>query len=328
MITDSYKPSYTWPSSIPFRIFYNSDSVRVFIIENIHHNWEWFKECHQYFKPSDYFFVIGGWYQSPGFVNEAEQIFNMLGLNKKNFFIMYNSEKEKANFAERGFVGDLINQNAWLKENQFKNLNLQKLYNAIYVGRRSAFKRHFLASKVNNLALIAGDNHGNNITEIPSHSYLNPKKLNPNEVMAKINESRCGLILSEVEGACFASSEYLLCGIPVVSTVSLGGRDVWYDDYNSIIVEPNPDAVANAVNEFVKNPRDPEKIIKDHIAKAEVFRRRFVAQFKRMVETRGATNFDANLYFRQNFTPKMRGGFWLDEIISFFKTGQPTESRK
>ena len=47
-----------------------------------------------------------------------------------------------------------------------------------------------------------------------------------------------GGVFSEEEGACWASSEYLLCGLPVVSTHSRGGRDVWYSGHNSLIVEP------------------------------------------------------------------------------------------
>lgn len=49
----------------------------------------------------------------------------------------------------------------------------------------------------------------------------------------KINEiygqSRCGLILSAEEGACFAAMEYLLCGLPVVTTPNIGGRDEFFD---------------------------------------------------------------------------------------------------
>ncbi|MBZ4023547.1 hypothetical protein CKO11_13880 [Rhodobacter sp. TJ_12] len=176
-----------------------------------------------------------------------------------------------------------------------------------------------LAEKVKNLAIIAGDNHGNAIAPVPEHAWLNPHKFTQAEVHQTLNESRCGLLLSAMEGACFSSSEYLLSGIPVVSTPSLGGRDVWYNDYNAIIAEPNPDAVAAAVETFVANPRDPEKIIKMHIEQAEVYRKRFAKVFGDILKRHGDGEVDAHLYFRQNFTPKMRAGMWHDDIVALFK---------
>jgi glycosyltransferase involved in cell wall biosynthesis len=57
-----------------------------------------------------------------------------------------------------------------------------------------------------------------------------------------------GGIFSEKEGACYSSSEYLLCGLPVVSTRSEGGRDEWYNKWNSIICDPIESAVSEAVS--------------------------------------------------------------------------------
>lgn len=315
-----FKPSYTWPGAVPFRLFYESEKIRVFIIENVQHNWNWLSECAEDFRPSDYFMVIGGWYQSESFAQEANLIFNILNLRRKNFYFMFNSKRELANFEPFGFVGEIINQNAWLKEKQFGLLEAQKSFDAIYIGRRTAFKRHMLAEKVRRLAIVAGDNHGNASSPVPPHAWLNPIKLGQQEIKEKINEAHCGLILSAVEGACFSSSEYLLCGIPVVSTQSLGGRDVWYNEYNSIVADDNPDAIAAAVDVFLANPRDPEKIIKMHIDQSEVFRKRFVHAFDDMLKRHGDTAVDPNAYFRMNFTPKMRGGMWHQDIVRLFKT--------
>lgn len=52
--------------------------------------------------------------------------------------------------------------------------------------------------------------------------------LDHDEVTDAIYKSCLGGIFSEHEGACYASTEYLLCGCPVISTPSVGGRDVWY----------------------------------------------------------------------------------------------------
>jgi hypothetical protein len=54
-------------------------------------------------------------------------------------------------------------------------------------------------------------------------------------------------IFSLSEGACFASTQYLLSGLPVVSTKSKGGRDIWYNDENSIICEDNETDCYNCI---------------------------------------------------------------------------------
>jgi glycosyltransferase involved in cell wall biosynthesis len=38
-----------------------------------------------------------------------------------------------------------------------------------------------------------------------------------------------GLCLSTVEGSNYASMEYMLAGLPIVSTPSIGGREVYFD---------------------------------------------------------------------------------------------------
>jgi glycosyltransferase involved in cell wall biosynthesis len=57
-----------------------------------------------------------------------------------------------------------------------------------------------------------------------------------------------------------AAVEYLLCGLPVVSTPSIGGRERVLDPAWSKIVEPTPEAVAGAVAELIARPIDPTRI--------------------------------------------------------------------
>ena len=303
-----YKPSYIWPNpAFPFRVYYDSADVRVFIIENIPHNWQWLSEYRQRIRSSDFFFVYCGWNHSSWFAGQASQALQSLGLGADRFFYLFNSPEEMNAFLDYGFSGDLINHNAWLDENLvMRPTGASKLYDAIYVGRRSAFKRHMLAERVANLAIIAGNNHGNDLAPVPASAYLNPAPLSPDKVCEKINQSNCGLILSEEEGACFASSEYLLCGIPVVSTESKGGRDVWYDEYNSIVCEPDPMQIAEAVAYFKAHPRDPEVIRSNHIEEARKHRLRFIDAFERVLIEHGVRGLDVHRYFYENYFHKMR----------------------
>lgn len=307
-IDESFRPSYLWPNpSFPFRLYYDSSGLRVFIIENIPHNWDWLSKYSSRIAKSDLFFVYCGWNHSDWFAIQARSTLNAIGLPRDQFFYLFNSETERKVFENVGFGGALINHNAWLDENLvMKPLGLSKIYDAIYVGRRSAFKRHMLAGGVPNLAIVAGNNHGNDIAPIPTTTYLNPTPLSPDQVCEKINRSHCGLILSEEEGACFASSEYLLCGIPVVSTHSKGGRDVWYDDYNSIVCDPDPKQIADAVAYFKAHPRDPEVIRANHIEEARKHRLRFIEAFERVLHQHGVRGLDVHRYFYENYYHKMR----------------------
>lgn len=305
----TFKPCYTWPNpAIPFRLYFNDPKCRIFIIENLQHNFLWLLQWKDRFRISDIFFAIIGCHYQPFLVDEASRMFDALSLPRDQFYLLYNDEREESLFSASGFNGEVINQNAWLDESSaMKPLNVAKSYDAVYVARLMELKRHCLSSEIGNLAIVCGDLHG--ATEslyVPPYAYRNQKVLSPHEVCGIINQSRCGLILSEAEGACFVSSEYLLCGIPVVSTKSEGGRDVWYDDYNSLVVEPTPSAVKEAVQYFCENPRDPDKIRSSHIEKARFYRSKFVALLGRILSNRGISYVDPELYFSNRFFDKMR----------------------
>ena len=307
-IAEEFKPCYTWPAkSIPFREYFISDNLKIFIIENIVHNYEWLKTYKDKITTKHFFFVLLGWNHSEFLCKQTSEIFELLKLNKNNFFFLCNSNQELNYLVKFGFNGDVINQNTWLDENLYLIQSTQKIYNALYIARQTKFKRHYLANKIPNLALIAGGiRHGN--TEqivLPSHVYNNSIQLNTTQVIQKINQSHCGLCLSKEEGASFCSSEYLLCGIPVVSTVSEGGRDVWYDSYNSVICEDTEESVAEAVNFFMNNKREPEVIRDTHIALAKQQRTKFI-EVLQQIFSKNEVNINATVYYKNNFINKMR----------------------
>lgn len=303
-----FKPSYLWPNpAFPFREYFTHEKLRIFIIENVPHNWEWLREYSMRIRTSDHFFVYCGWNHTEWFADQASKTLDSLHLDKKRFIYLFNSKHEMEVFTSRGFHGVFVNHNAWIDELLvMKSMPTQKVYDAVYVGRRSAFKRHMLAAKVPNLAIVSGLNHGNDVAPIPDTVYVNSKPLLPDEVCEKINQSYCGLILSAEEGACFASSEYLLCGAPVVSTHSRGGRDAWYDDYNSKVCDPDPDQIADAVAYFKANPRDPELIRANHVQEARRHRLRFIEAFERVLHQHGVRGLDVHRYFYENYFHKMR----------------------
>ena len=58
----------------------------------------------------------------------------------------------------------------------------------------------------------------------------------------------------------YASIEYLLCGVPIVTTPSLGGRHVFFDEENAFVVAPEAHAVATGVDEMVRRTLAPVAI--------------------------------------------------------------------
>jgi glycosyltransferase involved in cell wall biosynthesis len=303
-----FKPCYVWPNSeFPFRIYYADEKCRIFIIENLQHNYLWLKKYRNKIKKNDHFLVLVGCHYHEWLVDEAVKMFASLSLSKEYFHILFNDEREKKIFSSFGFSGELVNQNAFLDENLvMRIIDIPKKYDAIYVARLIELKRHNLCSELGNLALVSGKLHGAiHADYIPKHVYLNERQLSPDEVCIKINEAYCGLILSAFEGASFSSSEYLLCGIPVVSTTSEGGRDVWYNDYNSRIIEPDPEQVKQAVNYFANNPKDPEVIRQQHIEKAKIFRQKFICLIEEILRRCSIDYVDCDKYFNMNFKHKM-----------------------
>lgn len=272
----------------------------------IPHNWEWFAKYHKGFRDTDVFLVTQGWAGELLASNTAE-VFKALDMKKSQFIMICNDQSEVDVYSNIGLPCVLINQNAFLDHDTqvLTQADVTRVYDAIYVGRRSAVKRHMLAAKIERLAIIAGNNHGNNLAPVPDNlAFINNHHLSPKEVMAEVAKAHCGLILSAVEGQCRASSEYLLCGRPVVSTHSKGGRDVWYNEYNSIVCEPDEDAIKDAVDVFVRERRDPRKIRQDHIEMSMMFRGRFIDLLDHLFAEYGV-DLDGQSYFNEQFIHMM-----------------------
>lgn len=191
-----------------------------------------------------------------------------------------NEATEYRRFRSLGLRAMYANHNLMLAENIFQPMpTLPKRFHAVYNAHVWPYKRVGLASKIDSLRLITATEakwHERIIEQRCEHADVNKTPLTPKEVTEALNECYCGLALSAEEGTMRACTEYLLCGLPVVSTPSLGGRDVWFDDYNSIIVEPNPEAVATAVQRLVAEGRDPQRIRAGTLERMQQFRQTMI----------------------------------------------------
>ena len=187
----------------------------------------------------------------------------------------------------RGIDALHVHHNAFIDERKFAIVvGVEKKYRAVHTASLMQFKRHELAWGVQKIAIITYDPNGENTAQQLSGyqnlAYLNVdnagkiEHLPAEQVGAIVNESHCGLILSEIEGANYASTEYLLCGIPLVSTPSLGGREEFYDTRHVKIVEPTAQNVERAVEEWCHHAPPPEQIRESVLNKCRVHRGRLL----------------------------------------------------
>lgn len=190
-----------------------------------------------------------------------------------------------------GLDGLHVHTNAFIDHRIFRPVPQTKRLPAIHVASVEPFKRHRLAWGVEDIGVITYDWRKQqhyaelvgyrrlgyaNFSIVDEHCILGGR-LKPAEVASIVAAARCGLILSAKEGQNNASTEYLLCGIPVVSTPSVGGRDAMFDPAHTRIVEPDPRAVEAAVAEYQADAPDPLEIREAVMRKIRGHRRRFIS---------------------------------------------------
>ncbi len=194
---------------------------------------------------------------------------------RHRMIFLANSEVEHRLMTARGLGSAWVSHNAFVDPTLFRPLpGRPKRFDAVYDARICSFKRHHLATAVENLSLVTArvgryhdEAYARSVRDAFPHAHwvndpLAPdyRSLTGGEINEAINEARVGLCLSAVEGAMFASVQYLLAGLPVVSTASRGGRDAFFDPDYVRIVADDPAAVANGVRELVACPVPAEEI--------------------------------------------------------------------
>ncbi len=212
------------------------------------------------FQPKHVLESPGGWSArwKPMIKFKQHQIQHQL--SGRSYHLMVNASDEEV-WRKRWLIqGAHVSSSVYVNEHIYQPLNQPKHYDAIYTAQLLPFKRHGLAKDIQNLMIVS---YGGDLpTFCPelAHAEYNKEFIPRPELAKKLNQAYAGLCLSALEGAMYASVEYLLCGIPVVSTPSKGGRDEFFNSENSIIVPPEADAVAQAVQRWKASPPNPQTI--------------------------------------------------------------------
>lgn len=208
------------------------------------------------------------WFFGLGSVAPYRKYRRMLRQKNIELILLNNSPREHRFARALGFRSRFINQNMNVCEHRFRIRQAPKRWNAVYVAHAKPYKRIHLAAKVKDLFVVTyfwpDVRNDQGEWDLPGfeprvhHADYNRGWLEPEQVAEIIAASRCGLALSRKEGAMLGLMEYLYSGLPVVSTRSLGGRDLFLDPAYSVVVDDKPNAVAAGVEEILERDLDPQ----------------------------------------------------------------------
>jgi glycosyltransferase involved in cell wall biosynthesis len=166
-------------------------------------------------------------------------------------------------------------------------------FDAVYHGAFEPYKRHELLRGIPNLLLVGRAytrDFGQQLRQIiPDTRIVNDTLppntwLSPAEVNACYNRANVGLALSKEEGAMLVSMEYMLAGLPVVTTLNNGGRDYYLDGRFTLHVPDDPAEIKTAIDTFVTQQISPEFIRIETLRKLYQSRLDFAQNLAKMLD--------------------------------------------
>ena len=315
---DPWVLSY-WLSELP-SIHYCSEAHLPFLVSHLQANAlpiVHFVQPMWHLDP-DYAFVLADWLKS-------------VRPNDRLIFLL-NDNTAIPEFHRQGMEAHFIHQNAFLDETQWRPATspLPPRFDAIYNARMVPFKRHNLAKAIGRLALICPQvGEGADLwseqmkTELPDAFRFGNEgpNLSLGEVREVIWQSQVGLCLSGEEGGMYVAGEYGLCGLPIVSTPSRGGRDAFVQIPGNFIVPPDAECIARAVNELKANPPDPTMVRMATLRVINEHRQKFISLGQSVYNSYGCgRDFGRDFYLR--LINKM-GGFksWSSAKSTWYSLG-------
>jgi glycosyltransferase involved in cell wall biosynthesis len=212
---------------------------------------------------------LSGYHAKPHRILRLYKNLFRLKLNNVDPILVCNDPKEDIWRRLLGIRGFLSTIYVYVDENKFQIKERDKKYDAVYIAQMLKVKRIELAKDIKRLYVLTyniGQNVGGfdlyGFCPAVRHADFNRSWINIEEKNNILNSARVGLALSREEGAMLGSFEYMLCGLPVVSTESRGGRDQYYNNDFCLIVKDTPEAIRSAVEEMISRNINPIHIRK------------------------------------------------------------------
>jgi glycosyltransferase involved in cell wall biosynthesis len=272
------------------------------------------------------YFLAGTWwsYCDNDLLQQTVQVHGALreAFPLHQYILLTNDKLENELLGKHKISSYFCHHNAFLDESIFKPLpHVSKTMDAVYCARLSQFKRHELAKDIPSMGLVyyaTGEDRENQSAYLRYLRHIMPgmvlfnhdpatdayRRLDPHAVCRAYNRAKVGLCLSSMEGGNYATTEYQLCGLPVVSTPSQGGREVFLDPEISRIVPPTPEAVAQAVAELIALRIAPQVVRLRTLVKVREMRQDFILLVSAILAQEGKLeNYESR--FAETFRHKM-----------------------
>ncbi|MDD5596743.1 MAG: hypothetical protein PHV82_02290 [Victivallaceae bacterium] len=269
---------------------------------------------------------IGWQRETPERARELVDVINEFAEKRPGveFIFLCNSPREKEVISANGLNAVFCHQNAFIDEKLYPILpNAAKLYDAVYIARISPFKRLELAKNVKSLRLIGWtsplekDYFDSVMAKMPQAKWN--CSVPSGKIYRDINSAKVGLCLSAEEGAMFVSAEYMLCGLPAVTTRNMGGREHLFPPETFCYVEDSPEAVAAGVDKMISAALVPDEIRQAYLRNMYLHREIFMKLVQGIIDKNGG-----KICFREQWPGVFIHKFGLRRRISIwtkFKRG-------
>ena len=228
------------------------------------------------------------------------------GLDKSKLVFLCNNIQTTHYLTTLGLIAHTISEYIFSNDDLYTIKPSNKIYDCVFPGREHKTLGLFEKEYNNNLLIM------NKLSEYPMHH---------NYVIEYFNKSKCGLMTTESEGSCLSVGEMLLCGLPIISVKiqdklpketyypnnpnkkiientyglilpnTLGGRELWLNENNSLYCERNDGSIEEAINGLNTQNIDPYWIRNDFLSKLSFQRYNFLYLLKDVLET---INIDIN----------------------------------
>ncbi len=294
------------------KILLKIDSTIIIFINGWMHDATIFTKVQELFKEIKLFYRDVHVFLVPFWYRDGVDHYKLMEKYATTITILANSIDEDIFYRSHSLNSIFCNHNCWLDASIFNIMPIRKEYDLVINANNHLWKNHHMLAKINKkykTLFITYNVSNNDLQRYNPACILN--MIDTHMVVEELNKCRVGLALSSREGSCYASTEYLLCGLPVISTKSVGGRQVWYDEHNSIVVNPCEAELDKAIEYMLMNVDsfNREDIRNNCMKRQQIFKNIFTSQMQKIMPDKNAQSIIDKI-----FTHKMLNYVEIDNI--------------